>query len=71
MSCITIENGLFRDRHKGHLIFELHNRREFLGTLQSAMLDFDENGFLEESNGRSRLYLQDLQAKEKVHAATA
>lgn len=67
MSCITIENGLFRDRHKGHLIFELHNRREFLGTLQSAMLAFNEDGFLQESNGRSRLYLQDMPAEAKIH----
>ncbi len=67
MSCITIENGLFKDRHKGHFIFELHNRREFLGTLQSAMLAFDEDGFLQESNGRSRLYLQDLPPQEKIH----
>ncbi len=67
MSCITIENGLFRDRHKGNFIFELHNRREFLGTLQSAMLAFNEDGFLEESNGRAQLYLQDLPAGVKIH----
>lgn len=67
MSCITIENSLFKDRHKGHFIFELHNRREFLGTLQSAMLAFNEDGYLEESNGRARLYLQDLPARVKVH----
>ncbi len=67
MSCITIENGLFRERHKGHLILELHSRGEFLGTLQSALLAFDEDGFYKESNGRSRLYLQDLPREKKIH----
>ena len=67
MSCITIENGLFRDRHKDNFIFELHNRREFLGTLQSAMLAFNEDGYLEESNGRARLYLPDLPVGVKIH----
>jgi len=67
MSCITIENGLFRDRHKSSLIFELHNRREFLGTLQSAMLAFDEEGFLEESNRQAKLFLPDLPTRARVH----
>jgi transcriptional regulator of acetoin/glycerol metabolism len=67
MSCVTIENGLFRDRHKSNLIFELHNRREFLGTLQSAMLAFDEDGFLEESNRQARLFLPDLPSGARVH----
>jgi transcriptional regulator of acetoin/glycerol metabolism len=66
MSCLTIENGLFRDRHKGTLIFELHNRREFLGTLQSAMLAFDEEGFIVESNRQARLFLPDM-PRERVH----
>jgi transcriptional regulator with PAS, ATPase and Fis domain len=67
MSCVTIENGLFRDRHKGNLIFELHNRREFLGTLQSAMLAFDEDGFLQESNRQAGLFLPDLPPRTKIH----
>jgi transcriptional regulator of acetoin/glycerol metabolism len=67
MSCVTIENGLFRDRHKSNLIFELHNRREFLGTLQSAMLAFDDDGFLEESNRQAKLFLPDLPPRTKIH----
>ena len=67
MSCATIENGLFRDRHKGNLIFELHNRREFLGTLQSALLAFDEDGFLLESNRQARLFLTDLPPRARIH----
>jgi transcriptional regulator of acetoin/glycerol metabolism len=60
MSCVTIENSLFRDRHKGNLIFELHNRREFLGTLQSALLAFNEDGCLVEPNRQARFFLPDL-----------
>jgi len=67
MSCITIENGLFRDRHKGNLILELHSRSEFLGTLQSGLLAFQADGFLEESNRWAMPFLQDLQPRAKIH----
>jgi transcriptional regulator of acetoin/glycerol metabolism len=67
MSCMTIENGLFRNRHKDDLIFEFHNRREFLGTLQSAMLAFDENGFLKEPNRQAQLFLQGIPLKPMIH----
>ena len=67
MSRITIENGLFRDRHKNNLILELHNRREFLGTIQSAMLAFNKEGFLEESNRQARLLLPNIHVQTKIH----
>ncbi|MCF8128935.1 MAG: sigma 54-interacting transcriptional regulator, partial [Deltaproteobacteria bacterium] len=67
MSCITIENGLFRDRHTGNLILELHSRSEFLGTLQSGLLAFGEEGFLEESNRCVMPFLQDLQPEGRLH----
>jgi transcriptional regulator of acetoin/glycerol metabolism len=67
MSCVTIENSLFKSRHKSSLIFELHNRREFLGTLQSGMLAFDEEGFLAESNRQARFFLQGLPTGARVH----
>jgi len=67
MSCITIENGLFRDRHKGNLILELHSRSEFLGTLQSGLIAFQEEGFLEESNRWALPFLRDLQPRAKIH----
>jgi transcriptional regulator of acetoin/glycerol metabolism len=57
MFCVTIENSLFRDRHKGNLILESHNRREFLGTLQSGLPAFNEDGFLAESNRQARFFL--------------
>lgn len=67
MSCITIENGLFRDRNKDNLILELHSRSEFLGTLQSGLLAFKEDGSLEESNRWAMPFLQDLQPRAKIH----
>lgn len=67
MSCVTIENSLFKARHRSNLIFELHNRREFLGTLQSGMLAFDEEGILAESNRQARFFLQDLPPRARVH----
>ncbi len=67
MSCVTIENSLFRERHKGNLIFELHSRREFLGTLQSGMLAFNEDGFLAETNRQARFFLPDLPPGTRVH----
>ena len=67
MSCLTIENGLFRDRHKDSLILEIHNRQEFLGTLQSAMLAFDEAGRLKEPNRQAQLYLDGIPLRPQIH----
>lgn len=67
MSCITMENGLFRDRHKNNLILELHSRSEFLGTLQSGLLAFQEDGLLVESNRRAMPFLQGVQPRARIH----
>ena len=67
MSCITIENGLFRDRHKENLIIEIHNRREFLGTLQSASLAFDEQGLLLEPSRQAKVFLQGINLARGIH----
>ncbi|MEW5721726.1 MAG: sigma-54-dependent Fis family transcriptional regulator [Thermodesulfobacteriota bacterium] len=67
MSCITIENGLFRDRHKENLIIEMHNRLEFLGTLQSASLAFDEQGFLLEPSRQAKIFLQGITLTPGIH----
>lgn len=67
MSCITIENALFRQRHKDTLIIEIHNRREFLGTLQSAMLAFDGNGFLREPSRQALFFLQGIALRPRTH----
>ena len=67
MSCVTIEKGLFRARHKNNLVFEIHNRREFLGTLQSAMLALDESGFLVEASRQARFFLQGISLIARIH----
>ncbi|MBW1787861.1 MAG: sigma-54-dependent Fis family transcriptional regulator [Deltaproteobacteria bacterium] len=67
MSCVTIEKGLFRARHKNNFVFEIHNRREFLGTLQSAMLALDERGFLVEASRQARFSLQGISLIGKIH----
>ena len=67
MSCVTIEKGLFRVRHNNHFIFEIHNRREFLGTLQSAMLAVDSNGFLIEASRQARFFLQGISLIARIH----
>jgi sigma-54 dependent transcriptional regulator, acetoin dehydrogenase operon transcriptional activator AcoR len=67
MSCVTIEKGLFRARHKNHFVFEIHNRREFLGTLQSAMLALDSSGFLVEASRQARFFLQGISLVTRIH----
>ena len=67
MSCVTIEKGLFRARHKNNLVFEIHNRREFLGTLQSAMLALDDSGFLVEASRQACFFLQGFSLIARIH----
>ncbi len=67
MSCVTVEKGLFRARHKNNFVFEIHNRREFLGTLQSAMIALDGNGFLMEASRQARFFLQGISLKARIH----
>ncbi|MCP4756320.1 MAG: sigma-54-dependent Fis family transcriptional regulator [Proteobacteria bacterium] len=67
MSCVTIEKGLFKARHTNNFVFEIHNRREFLGTLQSAMLALDERGFLVEASRQARCFLQGISLRAGIH----
>ncbi len=60
MSCLTIENGLFRRAFRDRLIVELHNRHEFLGTLQAGLLAFAEDGALIAANRQARFLLQGI-----------
>ncbi len=60
MSCLTIENGLFRQAFRDRLIIELHNRHEFLGTLQAGLLAFAEDGALIAANRQAQFLLQGL-----------
>lgn len=66
MSCLTIENGQFRKAFENKLIFELHNRREFLSTLQAGLLAFNEDGSLVAANQQAHYLLQGI----SLHAGT-
>ncbi|MFH1932480.1 MAG: sigma-54-dependent Fis family transcriptional regulator [Pseudomonadota bacterium] len=67
MSCLTIENSLFRNRYWDKLIIEFHNRHEFLGTLQSGMLAFERDGILVQKNRLAKFLLQGIPLHSKVH----
>jgi len=67
MSCLTIENSLFRNRYMKKLIIEFHNRHEFLGTLHSGMLAFEKNGCLVRPNRQAKFLLQGIPLHPKVH----
>ncbi len=60
MSCLTIENGLYRSLLHEHIIIELHNRYEFLGTLQAGIIVVDEDGTLIAANRQAHYLLQGL-----------
>ncbi len=64
MSCLTLENGQFRKAFEDKLTFELHNRREFLGTLQAGLLAFNEDGSLVAANRQAHYLLQGIQLRE-------
>ncbi|HDZ89317.1 MAG: sigma-54-dependent Fis family transcriptional regulator [Deltaproteobacteria bacterium] len=68
MSCLTIENSLFRNRFMEELIIEFHSRHEFLGTLHSGMLAFRLDGSLVRPNRQANFLLQGIPLlPEKTH----
>jgi transcriptional regulator of acetoin/glycerol metabolism len=67
MSCITIENGLFKNMLSNKIVLEMHNRPEFLGTLQVGLMAFDEQGFLLNGNRVVRYLFQDAFIKPGMH----
>jgi transcriptional regulator of acetoin/glycerol metabolism len=66
MSCLTIENGLFRKQHRNQLILELHNRYEFLGTLQAGMLAISDDGSLIAANRQAKYLLQGISLHQNI-----
>jgi len=66
MSCLTIENGLYRNIYRNNIIIELHNRHEFLGTLQAGIIVTNEEGVLIAANRQAHYLLDDL----PLHAGT-
>lgn len=66
MSSLTIENGLFRERYWDKLILEFHHRHEFLGTLHSGMLAFEENGQIVGFNRQAEYLLQGIKLEPMI-----
>jgi len=67
MSCITIENGLFKKTLSDKIVLEMHNRPEFLGTLQVGLMAFEEDGTLLASNQMARYFFPNAQRKKGWH----
>lgn len=67
MSCLTVENSLFRNHYMERLILEFHSRHEFLGTLHTGILAFERDGRLVRPNRQARFLLQGISLAEGVH----
>lgn len=66
MAAARIENGLFLREMRSHVIFGIHSRVEFLGTISGGMIAVDENGIICAING----HVADLMASLKVAPGT-
>jgi transcriptional regulator of acetoin/glycerol metabolism len=62
MAATQIENGLFREQHRGHILIALHNRGEYLHTLSAGLLAVDNDGKILAANRAARVLLHGLPA---------
>jgi transcriptional regulator of acetoin/glycerol metabolism len=62
MAATQIENGLFRENHRGDIVVAFHNRAEYLHTLSAGLMAFDPSGLILGVNPQARLFLQGLPA---------
>ena len=60
MAATQIENGLFRERHRGDVLIAFHNRGEYLHTLSAGLLAVDANGQVLAANRAAHILLQGL-----------
>jgi transcriptional regulator of acetoin/glycerol metabolism len=60
MAATQIENGLFRECHRTDVLLSLHNRAEYLHTLNAGMLAIDPGGMVLAANTQARFLLQGL-----------
>lgn len=60
MAATQIENGLFRDMYRAHVVIAFHNRAEYLHTLSAGLMAFDAAGAVLGATPRARLFLQGL-----------
>ena len=64
MAAAQIENGLFRENHRGDVVIAFHSRAEFLHTLSVGLLALDAGGAVLAANAPARFLLQGLPASE-------
>jgi len=62
MAATQIENGLFREAHRGALVVAFHSRGEYLHTLTAGLLALDPDGTVLGANPQARFLLQGLPA---------
>jgi transcriptional regulator of acetoin/glycerol metabolism len=67
MAATQIENGLFRDIHRGDLLVAFHSRAEYLHTLAAGLLAFGPAGALLAANAQARFLLQGLPVSAGRH----
>ena len=62
MAATQIENGLFRESHRGDTLIAFHNRGEYLHTLSAGLLAVDKDGGVLAANQAARTLLHGLPA---------
>lgn len=62
MAATQVENGLLRERLRGDMIVQVHNRPEYLHTLSAGLLALDDQGVVLAANAQFRFLLQGLPA---------
>jgi sigma-54 dependent transcriptional regulator, acetoin dehydrogenase operon transcriptional activator AcoR len=62
MAATQIENGLFREHHRGHILIAFHNRGEYLHTLSAGLLAVDNEGMILAANRAASILLHGLPA---------
>jgi transcriptional regulator of acetoin/glycerol metabolism len=60
MAATQVENGLFREQHRGASIITLHSRGEYLHTISAGLLAVDSDGYLLAANRAAQALLQGL-----------
>jgi transcriptional regulator of acetoin/glycerol metabolism len=60
MAATQVENGLFREQHRGASIITLHSRGEYLHTISAGLLAVDADGYLLAANRAAQALLQGL-----------
>ena len=60
MAATQVENGLFREHHRGATLIAFHNRGEYLRTLSAGLLAVDDDGCILAVNQAARALLHGL-----------